>query len=95
MKPFFTTLMLLAGLPGISAATTGDAPQAEENAAVQLTAAIPHVTMERAVFHQENAPFSLVVDLGLDTEEPGVIALPDRIVELEVKDDAGHSLKAD
>lgn len=87
--------MLLAGLPGISTATTEGAPQAEENAAVQLTAAIPLVTMERAVFHQENAPFSLVVDLGLDTEELGVYALPDRIVELEVKDDAGHSLKAD
>lgn len=95
MKPFFTSLMLLAGLAGISAATTGGAPQAEENAAGQLTAAIPLVTMERAVFHQENAPFSLVVDLGLDTEEPGMYALPDRIVELEVKDDAGHSLKAD
>lgn len=62
---------------------------------MQLTAAIPLVTMERAVFHQENAPFSLVVDLGLDTEEPGMYALPDRIVELEVMDDAGHHLKAD
>lgn len=62
---------------------------------MQLTAAIPLVTMERAVFHQENDPFSLVVDLGLDTEEPGVYALPDRIVELEVQDDAGHHLKAD
>ena len=51
--------------------------------------------MEQAVFNQENAPFSLVVDLGLDTEELGAYALPDRIVELEVKDDAGHSLKAD
>lgn len=96
MKPFFTSIMLLAGLAGISAATTGGAPQAEGSVtAAQPAAATPLVTMERAVFQQENGPFSLVVDLGLDTEEPGMYALPDRIVELEVKDDAGHSMKAD
>ena len=88
--------MLLAGLPGICTATTeAPAPQAEESAALQPTTPAPIVNMERAVFHQENGPFSMVVDLELETAEPGVIALPDRIVELEVKDDAGHSLKAD
>ena len=88
--------MLLAGLPGICTATTeAPAPQPEESSAMQPATPAPVVRLERTVFHQEGGPFSMVVDLELETAEPGVMALPDRIVELEVKDDAGHNLKAD
>ncbi len=88
---FSISIMMLCGLSGALCAT-------EPQSAAPVTATaqpMAEVRLKRAAMEQHDDLFSMVADLELVTLAEGVTALPDRIVELTVKDDAGHELKAD